>query len=313
MIMRFICQLKFMENINRLIILFSLFSFTTHSQELNCKVTVNANAITAQQVTDRQVFVDLQTAINDFMNNRRWTNDIFSQEERIKCNLLITILKSPQQNVFSGNAQFQVVRPIYGTNYETVAISYVDRNFNISFAPEERQMIFNEQSFQNNLTSILATYALVALAVDYDTFSKLGGNPYVQRAYNIVNLAASANVPGWQQNEDKRNRYWLIENLQNQLLTPFREGMYYYHRTVLDNFQNDPADGRKQTLALLSTIRTIQNQNPVSVLINSFIDAKGQEIVNMFSEAPKEDKDKVFQLLSTIDPGKTELYRKLSK
>lgn len=296
-----------------ILLFISLFAFTARSQELNCKVTVNANAISSQQISDRQIFVDLQTAISDFMNNRRWTNDIFAQEERIKCNLIITLLKSPQQNVFSGNAQFQVFRPVYGTNYETMVFSYVDRNFSASFAPEERQMIFNEQSFQSNLTSILATYALVALAVDYDTFSKLGGNPYVQRAYNVVNLAANANVPGWLQNEDLRNRFWLVENLQNQLLTPFREGLYYYHRTVLDNFTNDPADGRKQTLALLSTIRTIQNQKPVAVLINSFMDAKGQEIVNMFSEAPKEDKDRAFQLLSAIDPSKTEVYRKLSK
>jgi hypothetical protein len=296
-----------------IILFINLFAFAAQSQELNCKVTVNANAITSQQISDRQVFVDLQTAISDFINNRRWTNDIFAQEERIKCNLVITLLKSPQQNVFSGNAQFQVVRPVYGSNYETMIFSYVDRNFNISFAPEERQMIFNEQTYRSNLTSILATYALVALTIDYDTFSKLGGSPYLQRAYNVVNLAASANVPGWQQNEDMRNRYWLVENLQNQLLNPFREGLYFYHRTVLDNFSNDPIDSRKQVLALLSTIRTIQNQKPVSVLINSFIDAKGQEIVNMFTEAPKEEKDKVFQLLSAIDPAKTEVYRKLSK
>jgi hypothetical protein len=296
-----------------ILLFISLLALTAHSQELNCKVTVNANAITSQQISDRQIFADLQTAISDFMNTRRWTNDIFAQEERIKCNLLITLLKSPQQNVFNGNAQFQVVRPVYGTNYETMEFSYVDRNFSISFAPEERQMIFNEQTYRSNLTSILATYALVALAIDYDTFSKLGGNPYVQRAYNVVNLAGNANIPGWKQEEDQRNRFWLVENLQNQLVAPFREGMYYYHRTVLDNFSNDPVDSRKQTLALLSTIRSIQNQKPVSVLINSFIDAKGQEIINMFSEAPKEEKDKVFQLLSAIDPAKTEMYRKLSK
>lgn len=290
-----------------------LMFLVAQSQELNCKVTVNANAINSQQVTDRQIFTDMQTSISDFLNNRRWTNDIFSQEERIKCNLIITLLKSPQQNSFSGNAQFQVIRPVFGTNYETVVFSYVDRSFNFSFAPEDRQMVFNEQTFSNNLTSILATYALVALTIDYDTFSKLGGNPFLQRAFNVSNLAANAGLPGWQQGEDQRNRYWLIENLQNQQLLTFREGLYYYHRVALDNFTNDPAEGRKQTLAFLSTIKTIQTQKPTSVLLNSFFDAKSQELVNMFSEATKEDKEKAFQLLASIDPGKTELYRKLSK
>src|SRR6218665_1852395 len=130
-------------------------SVAGYAQELNCNVTIISDQINAQQAAEKQVFVDMKIAISDFMNNKRWTNDIYSQEERIKCNLIITFTKSPQQNVFQGNAQFQVIRPVYNTTYETLLLQYVDRNFNISFSPEDRQMNFNEQTFTNNLTSIL--------------------------------------------------------------------------------------------------------------------------------------------------------------
>ncbi|WP_337043454.1 type IX secretion system protein PorD [Emticicia sp. 17c] len=299
----------------KLIILLTFIGFSagSYAQELNCNVTIVSDQINAQQAAEKQIFVDMKIAISDFMNNRRWTNDIFSQEERIKCNLIITFTKSPQQNVFLGNAQFQVIRPVYNTTYQTLLLTYVDRNFNVSFSPEDRQMIFNEQNFSNNLTSILGFYAMVALTLDYDSFSKTGGDQFLARAYNIANMAASAGQSGWEQTGDVRNRYWLIENLQNQQLLPFREGFYTYHRLALDNFANDPATGRRQILEFLNSIKTIQQSRTNSVLMNSFMDAKGQELVNVFSEASKDEKQKAFQVLSSVDPSKTELYRKLVK
>ncbi|WP_041693367.1 DUF4835 family protein [Emticicia oligotrophica] len=289
-------------------------SFTgSIAQELNCNVTIVSDQLQSQQSAEKQVFVDMKTAISDFMNGKRWTNDIYSQEERIKCNLIITFTKSPQQNVYQGNAQFQVIRPVFNTTYETILLSYVDRNFNVSFTPEDRQMNFNELNFTNNLTSILGFYSLIALTVDYDSFGKLGGNPYLTRAYNIANLAASAGQSGWEQSGDQRNRYWLVENLQNQQLAPFRDGMYNYHRLALDNFTTDPVGGRKQVMDMLSSIKTMQQLKANSVLITSFLNAKNQEMVNIFSEATKDEKQKAFQLLSAVDPSKTELYRKLVK
>lgn len=289
-------------------------SFTgSIAQELNCNVTIVSDQLQSQQSAEKQVFVDMKTAISDFMNGKRWTNDIYSQEERIKCNLIITFTKSPQQNVYQGNAQFQVIRPVFNTTYETILLSYVDRNFNVSFTPEDRQMNFNELNFTNNLTSILGFYSLIALTVDYDSFGKLGGNPYLTRAYNIANLAASAGQSGWEQSGDQRNRYWLVENLQNQQLAPFRDGMYNYHRLALDNFTTDPVGGRKQVMDMLSSIKTMQQLKANSVLITSFLNAKNQELVNIFSEATKDEKQKAFQLLSAVDPSKTELYRKLVK
>ncbi len=285
-----------------------------YAQEIKCDVTIVSDQIQAQQISDKQVFVDMKTSISEFINNKRWTTDAYSEEERIKCNLIITFTKSPQQNVFQGNAQFQVIRPVYNATYETILLTYVDRNFNISFTPDDRQMIFNEQAFSSNLTSILGFYSLLALTVDYDSFSKLGGNPYLQRAFNVANLASTAGQNGWEQaGADPRNRYWLIENLQNQQLLPFREGMYNYHRIALDNFTTDPVGGRKQVMDMLNSIKAMQQVRTNSVLLNSFLNAKNQEMVNIFSEATKDEKQKAFQLLANLDPSKTELYRKLVK
>jgi hypothetical protein len=280
------------------------------AQELLCTIEINTSQMQSQQTSNPEVTAELKSAITSFMNNTRWTNDIFAQEERIKCNLIFNVLESKNQNSFNGNVQFQVIRPIYGSDYETVVFQYVDRNFNISFAPEERQMVFNEQGYTSNLTSTLAFYAMVALASDYDSFSELGGDEFVQRAYNIVNLAANTGGP-WVQGSDRRSKYWIIENLQNQQLLPYRKGFYTYHRIILDDFANNTSSKRGQVLTYLKGLQDIQILNQKAVLIDFFMDAKARELVNIFSEAPEAERKEAFNILSKMAPEKTELFRGL--
>lgn len=283
----------------------------SQAQELNCQVTINSDQLFAQQKTDFSYVSQLKGIITDFMNNRRWSNDQFTVSERINCSLNINLIKSLTQGVFEATAQIVVTRPVYGTGYETTTFSYVDRAFNFVYLPTT-PVYFRENQFSDDLTSLLAFYANVILAVDYDTFSKRGGNPFVQRAFAITNLAqqGSANS-AWQTGGDRRNRYWLIENLQNQQLIPFRDGVYTYHRQGLDIFAANPVQARKQTLDLLTTIRTIGLQLPNSVLINSFFDAKSQELLNILYEGTSAERKRAFDLLSYLDPAKTETYRKL--
>lgn len=292
------------------ILFFCLMSSAVFAQEIRCEVDINTAPLKSSQNTDPQVFAELERAIVSFMNTQRWTNDIFNENERIKCKLTVNLMNSPSQNVFQGNTQFQVVRPVYGTDYETIVFQYIDRSFNISFEPSERQMVFNEQGYTNNLTSILAFYSLMALTFDYDSFSKLGGDDFVQRAFNIVNLASSGDE-GWSQKGSSRNRYWMVENLQNQQLRRFREGFYTYHRIVLDDFGRDQEKARGEVLNFLEVIQNIMILQTTSILVNTFFDAKAQEIVNIFSEGSPQEKQKAFLLLSNLDPDKTEVYRKI--
>ncbi len=293
--------------------LLALFILDSKAQELNCSVTLNTSQMTSKSGIsfDKSVFPEIENAIKNFMNNQRWSNDVFADKEKIKCSLVINLLSSPSQNRYTGNAQFQVLRPVYGSTYETITLRYIDRSFDFSFAPEDRQMIFNEQSFTNNLTSMLAFYSLIALATDYDSFSKLGGSPYLERAYNITILAGNSIGSQWIQSADTRARYWLIENYRSQQFNTYREGFYKYHRLILDDFTRVSASGRKQVLEYLETLKTLALLKQGSVLINSFFDAKSDEIINIFSESSKDEKEQAFGLLITLDPDKTESYRKL--
>lgn len=285
---------------------------SARAQELNCTVTVNADQLFAQQKTDFSYVNQLKGIITELMNTRRWTTDQFSASERINCSMNINLVKSLRQGAFEATAQITVTRPVYGANYETTIFSYVDRYFNFFYLPTTPVYIRDNQ-YADDLTSMLAFYANVILAVDYDTFGKQGGSQFVQRAYAIATLAegATGSNTGWKNSSDRRNRYWLIENMQNQQLLPFRDGMYTYHRLGLDVFGANPMQVRKQTLDLLTTIRTIGQQLPNSVLINSFFDAKSQELYNILFEGTPPERKRAFDLLSYLDPAKTEIYRKL--
>ncbi|GAB3643318.1 type IX secretion system protein PorD [Spirosoma arcticum] len=297
----------------KLILLIGLLSLltTARAQELNCQVTINSDQLFAQQKTDFSYVAQLKGIITEFMNNRRWSNDQLTASERINCSLNINLVKSLVQGAFEATAQIIVTRPVYGTNYETTVFNYVDRNFNFVYQPST-PVFYRENQYTDDLTSMLAFYANLILAVDYDTFSKRGGNPFVQRAFAITLQAQQgSSSDAWQPSSDQRKRYWLVENLQNQQLTSFRDAMYTYHRQGLDIFGANPVQMRKQTLDLLTSIRTVSQQLPYSVLINTFFDAKGQELYNILFEGTPAERKLAFELLSFLDPSKTELYRKL--
>jgi hypothetical protein len=286
------------------------------AQELRCNVTVNSNQIQETgQIADKQVFRDLQQAIADFMNTRRWTEDKFSANERINCNLVFTITKVPTINSFEAQLQVQSSRPVYGTDYESIVLNYVDRRCAFQFTPGQ-PMDFNENIVTSALTTLLGFYANLIVGLDYDSFGRLGGNTYLQRAYNIAQTAGQPDAnagPGWQSSEDTRNRYWLAENLINQQLQPVREGLYIYHRQGMDSLLENPEEARGQILGVLNTLREVNQQKPQAVLTNAFFDSKSNELVNVFSQAAPQEKMQAYNLLVELDPTQTERYKKLTR
>lgn len=282
------------------------------AQELNCSVTINFDQLVAQQKTDAQTMEQLKTYVTEFMNNQKWTNDRFAQEEKVKCKLNINLVRSATQGSFEGTAQFVITRPVFNSSYETAMFTYVDRMFNFTFLPNT-PLMFNENSYTEELPFTLAFYAMIALSFDYDSFSPSGGSPFIQRAFNLATLArnSSAFQRAWSNSGDSRNRYWVVENLMSQQLGPFRKAFYDYHRLGLDMAVDNPVACRKQILATLTTIREVVQLKPGSVVINSFFDAKAEEYYNVLSEGTQEEKQKAFSLLSSLDPGKTEMYRRL--
>lgn len=292
--------------------LLGLVALNLSAQELNCTVTLNYDQLVAQQKTDEQAMNQLRTYISDFMNTTRWTSDQFTQAERIGCKLNINLIKSLSQGIYEANAQLIVTRPVYNSTYESVLFSFVDRNFSFKFLPNT-PMYFNETNYTDELPFALAFFANIVLTLDYDSFSKLGGSPYLLKAFNLANIATNSSAFGkaWRANGDTRNRFALVENLMSQQFLPFREGIYNYHRLGLDTATETPGLARKKGMEMLTTAKQVAQLRPGAVLINSFFDAKSEEFYNLMREASPDDRQQAFTLLSALDPTKTELYRKL--
>jgi len=279
------------------------------AQELNCNVIINTQGA---DITDRRVFEDMKKSLTDFMNLRRWTNDNYLNDERIACNLVITITKVVGTGSFEATVQIQSARPIYGTNYESVLMNYIDKDWAFNYT-EGQNMDFNEAAFNNNLTSLLGFYALLIVGMDADTYEKFGGKQFYGRAQNVMTNALQGGIKGWQAFEGTINRHWLLENLQNQAFGPFREGIYNYHRIGLDQMVQKKDAMPAIVLDLLNRIKALKQQKPISILINMFFEAKSEEMINIFKGATPQEKQAAYTILSELHPTKIEAYEKLVK
>lgn len=278
-----------------------------YCQELNCKVTVNSSQIAT---SERQIFEDMEVAFAQFLNDRQWTDDGFQNEERIKCNINITIDQMPTIGNYRATVQVQSARPVFSSNYESILFNFADRDWNFQYV-ESLPLDFNPNSYTSNLTSMLAYYANIVIGLDYDSFGSQSGTVYFQRAQNIVTNATPSNLPGWSSLESNRNRFWLIENLLNQRMVSIREGYYQYHRQGLDIFQEKPEEAQENILVMLRSIREVRNTNPNSILVIAFLDTKADELVNVFSAAPVAKKREAYNILTEIDPSKREKYARI--
>ena len=224
----------------------SMASFPVLSQQLNFTVTINSERAKTQ---DTDIFEQMKSAFEQFLNARNWTDTELKPQERIKGNLLITINDMPQVGLFSATVQIQTVRPVFGSNYESLILNFADRNWTFEYT-ESQPLEFNQYSYLNNITSLLSYYAYIALGIDYDSFSPRGGDSFFETANNIVANAQQSSNPGWNQNpSDKRNRYWLANDLYNsQVMVPVRDAYYLYHRKGLDLLTTNPTESYQNIL-----------------------------------------------------------------
>jgi hypothetical protein len=279
------------------------------AQELQCDVVVNSEQIA---ITNRQIITEMQSRIFEFMNNRRWTNQSYRVEERIKCRILINLTEMPEVGTFRANVQVVSVRPAYGTGYESTLFSFIDRDWFFQFT-EAQPLDFAANNFTSNLSAMLAYYAYMIIGMDNDSFGRLGGSPAFDQARGILNLAASqtSTFPGWRPFEGNRNRYWMIDNLQDPVFVPFREGIYAMHRQGMDLMAQDPEKARKATLEVLRNIQKISQQKPGAAIIRSFFEAKSDELINIFKTAAPADKQAAYTLLTQVDPTNNTKYEVL--
>ena len=289
-------------------ILVLLSTFTTLSaQEL--RVTCRVNAQKAQ--ADPQVFKSLETAIEEFMNSQKWTDDVYNENERIKVNIQLTISEEMSPTSFRTELGIQAVRPVFGTDYETPILTHLDKSVNFTFE-QFQPLNFIENGFRDNLTHVLSFYAYVILGLDYDTFAPYGGEPHFQKAQNVLNIFPQnfASVfPGWTSREGNRNRYWMLESLLNPSVRPFRESMYNYHRQGLDIMDGDVETGKAVLMQVLETVSQVNKAYLNAMILQMFATTKSEEIIEIFKVSARNQKSRVYSIMSKLDAANANKYR----
>lgn len=295
-----------------LIFLFVAILMNGNAQELNCQVSVIKDPKLQLSANDLEVLEDMENNIYEFMNTTRWTKDVFEIEERINCTMLITISSKDNDNL-SGQIQVQSTRPVFNSSYNTTVFNTIDPDFNITYL-RNTTLLFSIEQYRNNLTSILGFYAYMILAYDYDSFSNDGGDEYFKNAQTIANLAKNSGDTGWSSSAGKRrNRYWLVDNALQSLFSPIREATYKYHRLGLDVMYNDINKGRKVVIDALKLVERVQKTRPGNFNVQVFMNAKSDELVNIFSQSEMAEKNTVVNILKRLDPAGSSKYQDILK
>lgn len=268
-----------------------------NAQELNCTVSVNSDKIPG---SNKKVFTTLETSLNEFVNQKRWTSFNFKPQERINCNFTITILEQ-SGNDFKGHIQIQSSRPVYNATYLTPIFNFKDDNFAFQYT-EYEPLQFNQNSFESNIVSIVTFYSYIILGMDADSFMLNGGSNYYTMAQNVLAQAQQSGYSGWNQNDGSKTRYTLIDNLISPTYSKFREAMYQYHRNGLDIMSGETKKAKDNIGNSITMLKAIFDARPNAFLIRVFMDSKSDEIAKVFSEGPRYDTFKLKEDLMKISP-----------
>jgi hypothetical protein len=289
-----------------------LFPSLINSQELNCNVQISAQRI---QGSNRQVFETMQRDIYEFMNSTVWTNHVYSYSERLDCNILINLNDQLSADEFRGTIQIQLRRPVFNTTYNSTMLNFIDNSFQFRYV-EFQPLEFDPGAHRSNLVSVLAFYTYIILGFDYDSFSPLGGTEFFQTAEKIVTNAQNAPEPGWKAYDGSRNRnrYWLIKNILDKEYEGVRQFIYEYNINGLDKMESRITEARSGIAESLKLVQDVYRRKPDPFLyfVQIVMDSKSEEIINIFSEAFPEEKSRVVQILTEIDPANKAKYEKIN-
>ncbi|WP_422091527.1 DUF4835 family protein [Tenacibaculum ovolyticum] len=288
-------------------ILTILSAFTTQSQELNAFVTINTDKV---QSSNKQVYETLEKSLIEFINEKQWTNKNYKQQERINCAFTI-IVNEQSGNNFKATIQVQSTRPVYNSSYATPVLNINDTNFNFSYS-EFAPLIFNPNNYESNLVSTIAFYVYTILGVDADTFALKSGTDYFKKAENVMLQAQSSGETGWENKVGKQNRFALIDNLLSSKFNPLRTIYYQYHRNGFDNFSEKKEEAKQTIQDNVIALDNLHNITIGNYMIRVFLDAKGDEISNVFSDGkPTKNTQKMLSVLEKIAPTYKDKWKKI--
>lgn len=296
-----------------LFICFALLSKQSVAQELKAKVTVMA--VRVATTVDRKIFTTLQTQLNNFMNNRKWTADVFRENEKIECSFIVNIESAVEPNVYKASLTVQAARPVFNASYQSALVNFIDPELLFKYV-EFQPVEFNENRVQGvdagvaNLTAVLAYYAYMIIGLDYDSFSPKTGEPYFRKAQNIVNNAPEGQrIAGWRMFDGLRNRYWLNENLINTKFNIIHDVIYTYYRAGLDKLFENESEARGNILQALIQLNAFNKENPNTMILQFFMQGKSNELIGIFKKGTPEEKIKAIEILSLLDIPNSNKYK----
>ena len=287
----------------------AMFSF---GQELRCTVTINSDKI---QGTNKSVYETLKQTLEEFINTTRWTNLTFAEKERIECSMMLIVNSVDDNNIYHCEMQLQSRRPVYNTGYHSTMVNLRDVQFNFMYQEFDR-LEYTQGVFTTNIAELIAYYCYLMIGYDMDSYSRLGGTPYFQECEGIVSTAQSASMDdaetkGWKAFDSNRNRYALINNLTDEAFRDFRNYCYEYHRLGLDEMAQNVTNGRARIAEGITILRETNKARPATYAINVFLDAKSDELINIFAQGTSQEKDLVYETLNAVDPTRQSQYDKI--
>ncbi len=302
-----VCRIKYY-----LILFLVLLPGIINAQELNCNIQISAQRI---QGSNRQVFESMQKDLFEFMNNTVWTNHVFNYAERIDCNMLINLTDQLSADEFKGTIQIQLSRPVFNSTYNSTMLNFIDNSFQFKYV-EFQPLEFDPSTYKSSLVSVLAYYTYMILGFDYDSFAPMGGTEFFQMAEKIVTNAQNAPEPGWKPYDGSRNRnrYWLVKNVLDKEFEGVRQFLYDYNINGLDKMESKTPEARISMVESLKLIQDVYRKkpDPFMYLVQVVMDAKSDELINIFSAAFPEEKSRVVEILTEIDPANKAKYEKIN-
>lgn len=284
-----------------------------HAQEFQAKVTVIASRVPS--TVDKKIFTTLQTQLTNFLNNRKWSNETFKQNEKIECSFLLNIESVLETNIYKASLTVQAARPVYNSTYQAALVNFMDAD--VAFKYVEYQPVeFSDSRVQGsdalaaNLTAVFAYYAYTIIGLDFDSFTPKGGEPYFQKAQNIVNNAPEGkNISGWRVFDGLRNRYFLIENLMNTRYNIVHDVIYSYYRSGLDKMYEAEAEARSNVLQSLIQFEAFNKENANTMIVQFFMQSKSQELIGIFKKGTPQEKQKALEVLTLLDIANIARYK----
>ena len=286
-----------MKRVSFFIMCFLLLSSFLSAQELNCRVQVNSDKI---QGTNKQVFTTLEQAISEYINNRKWSNAQISNNERIEFIFLFTG-NEVEDNRYKCDLQVQSRRPVYNASYSTAMLNFRDTEFEFNYQ-EYEPLVYNENTLESNLTAVIDFYVYMILGLDFDSFSPEGGTVFFQKAEKIVAMGPSSMEIGWKAFESNRNRHALMSAFIEPRTALFRQLWYTYHRKGLDEMTVSADKGRAKITEAITQLKEVRSESSTSVVLPIFSDSKLDEVINIYSKAPQQEKEDIYKILIGIYP-----------